>query len=157
MEWGNFMDMDQFLSDFSDIIPFQIQIEVGRNNSRNGGCEKHHNNFRGKVYTCKRNINGIWQNIDIDASLVSMPVKIQVTCEEAKKITFQSLENKAATQTVYKGYTDSKEKSFQIYMWDQNQRQIGYADILLNASGDLLSKYSSYLINLIIPTNYKSF
>lgn len=133
-----------FFDEFNHIVPYFIKVNIGKNKSfKTDANKKSCSNHKGKMVAFYKKAKtleelekyGLGEYIEyLPAEQVSMPIDIQVVCDENITPIFEKSSK----------YTNKEITHHDIRIFNSNKVQIGYVCLSLIPSGDIDEKTSFY-------------
>lgn len=128
------------------MISYDVKVNIGGKKAKDVQYDKEMisgKNFKGKKYPYYENSTEGTKVIYKEASEISLPIDILISCDEAKWILFDSDNRKGNLKNPVR-YTKKQDSKHAIRIVDDETRQIGYTSLSLNEAGDITERYSHY-------------
>lgn len=132
------MSIEEFVSKFTDVIPYKFSIKIGGNRAGDIRIDKtkvSNKNYKGRIYPFyKKSIEGTTTNY-IPMEEINVPVEISIQCDYPHRLKWEKISK-----------TTNKEKvKFEVKLLKEKEdKQFGYLSLNLTPAGDLEQKFCCY-------------
>lgn len=132
------MDIETFINDFKDVIPYQFKIKMGGNGREEIKKDKNKisaSNYKGKIYPIYRTHLTETTIEWVPVENVKLPIDLSVACDYPHRLLFEERPK----------HTKEDNLKFTVrLLHEKEQKQFGFISIDLNTAGDITHKFCSY-------------